>query len=147
MLTSKRLFISFWIIAILCLVFLQFFIACSDDDDDNNDNNNNNDDDNQEFTPTITITPTFTPTFTRTRTPTITPTFTPTGNAPELLYPIDEVEISDYYIEFDWTDAPGSTQYWFALWIWYPAGASGEWISIWNNLYQNVDESRLVINI
>lgn len=86
-----------------------------------------------------------TPTPTETATPTITPTYTPTGNAPELIYPIDNVTVTSDAITFDWTDSVGATQYWIAFWIKYPTDGTGQWITVWNELYQNSTESSLTL--
>jgi len=82
---------------------------------------------------------------TPTATPTITPTPTPTGNAPQLLYPIDGEQISSPAITFDWSDSIGATKYWFALWVWYPAGETGSWLPLWDNTFRECSGSQLTL--
>jgi len=103
----------------MILSFMNIFVACTGDDDDDS---------------------------TPTETPTATPTPTPEGNAPPLLYPVDNVNVTDATLTFDWSDVPGATTYWFVMWVWYPAGESGGWQAIWDLAYQETSESQLIIN-
>lgn len=85
------------------------------------------------------------PTETPTSTPTITPTPTPTGNAPFLIFPINNTQVGTNSITFDWTDPVGAHEYWFRLLVWYPAGAEGSWIPLWSGFYQWSEVSQLTL--
>ncbi|MBN2382778.1 hypothetical protein JXQ70_07840 [bacterium] len=83
---------------------------------------------------------------TPTPTPTITPTPTPTGNAPELLFPIDDEQVTGESITFDWTDALEANRYWLAMWFWYVQGEGGTWVPLWENNYQESELSQQTLS-
>jgi hypothetical protein len=87
-----------------------------------------------------------TPTPTSTSTPTITPTATPTGNAPYPIFPINNAQVSGETITFDWTDPPGARNYVFTMLVWYPPGQGGNWIPLWNGIYQSSSTSQLTLS-
>lgn len=118
--TNQGIIIAIFLLFVLLV--LNFVPACSDDDPDP------------------------TPTPTATATPTITPTFTPTGNAPSVEYPIDDIQVSDETILFNWSDVVGGHNYWLALWVLYPPGEGGQWLSVWNDIYLESDVSELAIS-
>lgn len=113
----------------LILVFLVFFLfamqsftGCSDDDDDTE------------------------PTHTATTTPTITPTPSPTGNAPVLLYPINNEQLFGQMITFDWTDAIGATRYWFRISFKVSDNSDGTWVPLWDSTYLECADSQLILS-